>query len=124
MDTALWLVAGILAAANLAAGAFKLLSPYDKIVANTNLTWAEDFSPNQVRGIGLAELLGAAGLILPWATGIAEVLTPVAAVGIAAVQAGAFATHARRGETKNLPVNAVLIALAVFVAVGRFADLG
>lgn len=123
MNTALWIVAGILAAANLAAGAFKLVAPYDKIVSNPNLTWAEDFSPNQVRGIGLAELLGAAGLILPWATGIAEVLTPVAAIGIAALQAGAFVTHARRRETKNLPVNLVLIALAVFVAVGRFADL-
>lgn len=124
MNAALWIVAGIVAAVHLGAGLFKLVSPYDKIAENPNLAWAQDFSPNQVRGIGIVEVVGATGVILPWATGIADVLTPLAAVGLALVQAGALITHAKRGETKNLPVNAVLIVLAIFVAAGRFADLG
>ena len=66
-------------------------------------------------------MLGAIGLILPQATGIAPILTPIAALGLVAVQVGAITVHVRRKETKVLPVNIVLLLLALFVAIGRFA---
>ncbi|MEV0030468.1 DoxX family protein [Nocardia sp. NPDC050793] len=122
MNIALWIVAGLLAAVYFAAGLAKLAQPYEKLTANPNMSWAKDFSPGMVRMIGTVELLGAAGLILPRATGIAAVLTPLSALGLAVLQGGAMVVHYRRGETKNLPINLVLLLLALFVAVGRFVE--
>lgn len=65
--------------------------------------------------IGLAEVLGAVGLIVPWATRIVPVLTPVAAVGLAVLMAGAAQTHRRRKEPAI-----VLAIIAAVIAVGRF----
>jgi hypothetical protein len=121
MSIALWIVAGLLAVAYLGSGGMKLATAYDKLTSNPNMAWARDFSPSAVKGIGAAEILGAAGLILPQATGIAAVLTPVAASGLVLLQLGAMVTHARRKEYRPLPINIVLALLAAFVAIGRFA---
>ena len=119
MSIALWIVSGILAAAFLFAGGSKLSQPKDKL-AQRGMAFVEDFTATQIRLIGLAEVLGALGLILPRATGIAEVLTPIAAVGLAIVQAGAIVVHRRRKEPKALPANIFLLTLSLFVAIGRF----
>ena len=118
MNIALWIVQALLAVAFLGAGAMKLTQPKEKLV--TSLAWAESFSPTSIKLIGAAEILGALGLVLPALTGIAPVLTPLAAVGLAVVMLGAIVTHARRGETPMIAVNVVLLALALFVAWGRF----
>ncbi|GII05532.1 DoxX family protein [Planobispora takensis] len=81
--------------------------------------WVEDFTPARIRLIGAAELLGALGLILPAATGIASILTPLAAAGLALTMLGAAATHARRREPAAIAVNLTLLALAAVVAWGR-----
>ena len=85
------------------------------------MDWVDDFSDGQVKGIGVLELLGALGLVLPWALGIAKVLTPVAAVGLALVMVGAVVTHVRRKEPPAVP--ALLGVVAVVVAVLRFTQL-
>lgn len=119
MNIALWIVQGLLALAFGMAGAMKLTQPKAKLVAS--LPWVEDFSQSAVRAIGAVELLGALGLILPWATGILPWLTPLAALGLVMTMVGAMLTHMRRGEQKVLPINLVLLALALFVAYGRWA---
>ncbi|WP_326835707.1 DoxX family protein [Amycolatopsis rhabdoformis] len=121
MNIALWIAAGITAVLYLGAGGMKLATPRKKLLENPNMAWVEDFSDTSVKLIALAEVLGALGLILPWALDIAPVLTPIAAVGLAIVALGAIVVHARRKEPKGVPVNVVLLVLAVFVAVGRFA---
>jgi hypothetical protein len=70
--------------------------------------------------IGLAEILGAIGLVLPAAVRIAPILVPLAGVGLALVMAGAAVVNARRKDRATIAVNLVLIALAFFVAWGRF----
>ena len=72
---------------------------------------------------GLIIIAGALGLILPWVTGIAPILTPAAAVGLVLMQVGAAVFHGRRGEYKQWPVNAVFFALAAFIAVARTAEV-
>src|SRR5271168_2940936 len=119
MNLALWIIAIVLAVAFAASGLMKQLVPKDKLV-RSGQGWAQDFSPTSIRLIGLAEILGAIGLILPPAVHIAPILVPLAAVGLALVMAGAAAVHARRKETPMVAVNAVLLALAVVVAWGRF----
>ena len=121
MDTYLWIAAWAAAACALGAALLKLTQPRQKII-DAGLKWAEDFTDTQVRLIGLAELLGGIGLVLPPLLGIAEILTPIAAVCLALLWAGAVATHVRRKELKEFVPAAVVTALAAFVAYGRFGD--
>ena len=123
MNILAWVLSGLLAALYLTAGTMKLTQPKDKLLASGNMNWVEEFDGSQLKGIGAVELLGAVGLVLPWALDIAPVLTPIAAVGLAVIQAGAVRTHLRRGEKQLLPLNAVLLAVAVVVAVLRFGQL-
>ncbi|MFD2758325.1 DoxX family protein [Gulosibacter faecalis] len=120
MDIALWIVSGVLAAAYVLAGTMKTFRPQEKLA---DLPWTQHYSAGTVKFIGIAELLGGIGLILPWLTGIAPVLTPLAASGLALVQALAIIHHLRHGERKPLPMNAGLLLAALFVAVFRFASL-
>ncbi|WP_430780300.1 DoxX family protein [Actinoplanes sp. G11-F43] len=119
MNVVLWVVASLLAAAFLAAGAMKALQPKEKLAAS-GLAWAEDFSAGQVKAIGAVEVLGAVGLVLPALIGIAPVLVPVAATGLAVAMAGAVVVHIRRGEIPGAAPAVVLLLLAAFVAWGRF----
>ena len=118
MSIALWIVAGVLALAFLAAGLMKVSQPKEKLAAS--MGWVDDFSPGTVKFIGTMEILGANGLILPAATGIAPVLTPLAATGLAITMILAAIVHGRRGEPQMIIVNAVLLVLALFVAIMRF----
>jgi uncharacterized membrane protein len=121
MNVFLWIVQAVLAAMFALAGLMKSTQPNEKLA--TRLPWVGDFSAPTVRFIGVVELLGAIGLILPAATGIAPTL-PIAATGLAVTMALAAATHIRRKEPSGVAFNAVLFALAVFVAWGRFGLYG
>ena len=121
MNVVLWVVAGLLAALNLVSGLVKVSQPREKLAAG-QMGWAGDMSDGTVNMIGMTEILGAIGLILPLATGIATLLTPLAAVGLVVIQLGAVVVHVRRGEGKTVPFNVVLVLLGAFVAIGRFAN--
>ncbi|MDO7880649.1 DoxX family protein [Salinibacterium soli] len=118
MTIAVWIVSGITALLFVFAGGVKLLRSREDLKAQ--MAWVDDFSPWQVKAIGALEVLGAIGLILPVLTGIAPVLTPIAAVGLAVLQLVAAVVHARRKEPQMIGINLVLAALAAFVAVTRF----
>lgn len=113
----LWTVQLLLAAAFGMAGFTKVSTPIDALGAM--MPWVLDVPELLVRFIGLSELLGAIGLVLPAATRIQPRLTPLAAAGLVAVMALAALFHASRGEWGALPINAVLGSLAAFVAWGR-----
>ena len=120
MNLALWIAAGLLATAFLVGGVGKLVMPREKIAATRFGGWAGDMSTGLVWAIGVLEVLGAIGLILPAVTGIATVLVPTAAVGIALMMVGAAITHFRRGEYAVILGNLGYLAIAAFVAWGRF----
>jgi uncharacterized membrane protein len=120
MNLTLWIIAGLLAAAFLAGGVIKLTQPKQKLATAPGGGWVEDFSPGAVKAIGALEALAAVGLVLPAATGVAPILVPLAAVGLVLMMTGAIITHLRRHETKVIVVNLVYIALAAFIAWGRF----
>ena len=119
MNLALWIIAIVLAVGFAASGLLKIVRSKEQLVAS-GFGWAQDYSPSTIRLIGFAEILGAIGLILPAALHIAPILVPLAAVGLALVMAGAAVVHGRRKEWPFIAVNAVLLALAVIVAWGRF----
>jgi hypothetical protein len=78
-------------------------------------------SPGFRRFIGVAEILAAIGLILPWLTAILPWLTPLAAVGLVIVMIGAVIFHVVRREYPNIALNLIQLAMAAFVALGRTA---
>src|SRR5918995_3176038 len=120
MNLTLWIVAGLLAVVYLISGG-KLIMPKEKIAALTpSARWVEDFSAGSVKAIGALEVLGAVGLILPALLDIAPVLVPLAALGLALIMTGAAIVEFRRQEFKHVLVNLTYLALAVFVAWGRF----
>ncbi len=114
----LWGVQVILAAAFGMAGFAKLFQPQAQLAAQ--MGWPGDVPWLLLRFIGLAELTAAVGLILPAATRIRPILTPLAATGLLAIMVLAFLFHLPRGEYAALPLNAAFGALAAFVAWGRF----
>ena len=118
MNVFLWVLQIVLAAMFAMAGVMKLTQPKEKLVAN--LPWVEDFSAGTVRFVAAVELLAAIGLVLPAATGIAPILTPLAASGLAVLMLLAANTHRRRGEPTAIAFNAALLVVAVVVAWGRF----
>ena len=120
MNLALWIITGLLAAVFLVAGANKLFIPQEKLARAPGGGWVNDFSAEFVKGLGAVEIVGAAGLILPAALGIAPVLVPLAAVGLATIMVGAAIVESRRRESTHVLVNLAYLALAVFVAWGRF----
>ncbi len=119
MNLALWIIAIVLAVGFAASGLMKIVRSKEQLVAS-GFGWAQDVSPTTIRLIGVAEILGAIGLIVPAATHIAPILVPLAAVGLALVMVGAAAMHARRKEVPMIAINAVLLGLAIVVAWGRF----
>jgi DoxX-like family len=121
MHLTLWIIASLLALVFLLAGTFTLISGRERLQSG-GMAWVEDFPLAAVKAIGLAEILGATGLVLPGLLGIAAVLVPIAAASLAALMVGAAVTHARRGEHSAIAVNAVLFALAVLTAWGRFGS--
>lgn len=118
MNTALWIAQILLALAFGMAGWLKVSKP--KAALEPKLQWMQDFPQSTVRIIGLAELLGAVGLVLPAASGFVPILTPLAATGLAIIMVLAIGVHARRHEKQAMVVNAVLLAMCLFVMWGRF----
>lgn len=118
----LWAAQVLLALAYLAAGGMKATRQIPDLAKM--MIWPAEY-PLLTRFVGIAEVLGAIGLILPMLTGILPWLTPLAAIALVVVQILAIGFHAQRGETaKTLVANLVLLALAAFIAWGRWYLFG
>ena len=120
MNVVLWIVQILLALAFLMAGTMKATQPVDRLAVR--MKWVNAMRPPQlVRLIGILEILAAIGLILPAITGILPWLTPIAAIGLVLTMIGAIIVHTRIGEGSRIAPNIVLLLLAAFIIVGRFA---
>jgi uncharacterized membrane protein YphA (DoxX/SURF4 family) len=117
MNIALWITQGLLALLFLMGGFGKAFR-YAKVKAGT--PWIQDSSKGFVQFIGVVEILGALGLVLPLLTGILPSLTTLAALGISLTMLFAAIFHAKRKENPAIIINLILLALAVFVAYGRW----
>ena len=116
MNAALWIVQVLLALLFGFAGAMKTFTPIDQLAEQ--MPGAAD-QVGLIRFIGISELLGAIGLILPAATRIKPGLTPVAAAGLAVIMVLAAGLHAMRSEWSSILINVAIFALAAFVVWGR-----
>jgi hypothetical protein len=118
MNIALWIIQGLLAVMYGMAG---MMKAFQTAKAKEQLPWAKDRSDGFVRFVGTSELLGALGLVLPLVTGFLPWLTSLAAIGLGLIQVLAITTeHLPKKEFKIVPVNIILLALALFVVIGRW----
>jgi uncharacterized membrane protein len=115
MDTALWTAQILLALAFALAGTTKVMLSRERLAPKMH--WAASWPRWRIKLLGLAEIAGAVGLVVPAATHIAAVLTPVAAVCLAVLMVGAVQTHRRLGE--SVGPAAVLGILCLVVGLGR-----
>lgn len=111
MNKGVWILQILAALAFTGAGAMKLAKSGAELRANPTMGWSTEFSDRDITMIGSAEVAGAAGLIVPAATGIAAVLTPAAGVALATLMSGAAVVHVRRGESPLVPVILGVLAL-------------
>lgn len=121
LNISLWIAQVLLAAMFLLLGAMKSKQPIEQLA--DSLHWVKDVSVSLVRFIGVSELLGGIGLILPALLRIKPTLAPVAALGIIAIMVLASGFHISRGEFTMLPMNFIFALIAVFIAWGRFRKI-
>lgn len=122
MNTILWICQGLLAAAFLYSGICKTFLSEQQLIAKGQ-TGIVNLPAFTIHSIGISEVLGAVGLILPWYTGIYPILTPVSAICFAVIMVLAARIHYRLKEPQNVAKNAFIFLVAVFVAWGRFSML-
>ncbi|WP_114853668.1 DoxX family protein [Brachybacterium sp. YJGR34] len=122
MTTVLWIITALLALAFTVGALAQMLLPRERYRAlGESQAWVEDFSAGQLKAIGTIKLIGATGLWLPAVTGIAAVLSPLAACGLALFMAGAATTRFRRGEWRFMAGDVVFVLAFALLAWGRFA---
>jgi len=120
MNTLLWIGLGLLAALFGITGAIKLIVPREHLPSRMH--WASSWPRWRIRLLGLAEIAGALGLVLPGVTGLAPMLTPVAAICLALLMVGAAHTHVRLHESA-VPA-AVVGLLCLFIGAALFVAGG
>jgi uncharacterized membrane protein YphA (DoxX/SURF4 family) len=121
MDTAVTVFRVLLILLFTVGGVTKLTLPYTRFTKMPFQEWSNDFKPEHVRLIGVLELSAALAMIVTLLMETAMPLTPLVAVGMALIMAGAIATHLRRSEYLNMVGNSVWLGLALVVAYGTLA---
>ncbi|MEU6034511.1 DoxX family protein [Actinomadura sp. NPDC047616] len=109
MNVAYWIVAGLLALFYLYAGGKKVVQSREQL--RPMMAWVDGMPMRAVRAIGVIEVLGAIGLILPPLTGIAPWLALAAAIGFVVLQFGAIRVHLSSGD-RQIALNLTLVLAA------------
>ena len=115
MGIAVWILQFLLAIAFCAAGLMKLLRPKEEL--RERMAWVEGATPRGVKLVGLIELLGGLGLVLPALTGIAPILTLLAAIGLALVMVAAIIVHRRIGDPLAQMIPALLLLVLLLLCI-------
>ena len=114
MNLALWIIQVLLALLFLFAGAMKLIMPIEEMTQQIPMPGLF------LRFIGVCEVLGGLGLVLPWLLGIRPGLTLLAAAGLVIIMIGATATTIIIGQVATSTLPLVVGILCLFVAYGRW----
>jgi uncharacterized membrane protein len=113
MNVAYWIVAGLLTLFYVYGGGVKVIRTRDQL--RPMMAWVDRVPMPAVRAIGVLELLGALGLVLPPLTGVAPWLALVAATGLVLLQLGAIPVHLTGGD-RRIALNVVLVLVAAATA--------
>ena len=117
LNIALWAAQILIAIAFVAIGWMKFSTPITEL--SKAIPWAGQLPERFVRTIGLIDMAGGIGVLLPAATRILPRLTVLAALGCTVLQILAILFHFSRGEAAATPLNFVLLPLVAFILWGR-----
>ncbi|AYD46621.1 DoxX family protein [Arachidicoccus soli] len=120
MNAILWVIQSLIAIVFLYSGVNKSIYSRQKLVSKGQ-TGVEGLSKGMIRFIGISEILGAIGIILPGLIDVFPFLTVVAAICLALVMVPASIIHYKRYEPKNVITNCIIFSMCVFVTYGRLA---
>lgn len=120
MDIVLWVLQILLGVMFVFHGAMMFKPPAN---LPPNMAYVREISSGLRNFTAITEVLAGLGIILPWLTQIAPILTPLAGVGIVVLMLGAAVLHIQRKENAAIPINLFIAALAAFVAYSRFTEL-
>jgi putative oxidoreductase len=121
LNIALWIVQGLTAALMLMSAFMKIATPIPELSAKWK--WTGELPQQVVRMLGIVDLLGGIGIILPAILKIKPGLTPLAAVGVVLLMISATVFHISRGESSVIAFNIILMLFASFIAWGRYKKL-
>ena len=113
----LWIAQVILGGMFIMAGVMKSTQPI--VDLSKSVPWTANVPLGLVRFIGVSELLGGIGLILPSLLRLKPILTPIAAIGILLIMVFALVYHVVNGETNVIGINIAFGLVAAFIAWGR-----
>lgn len=119
MNTTLWVCQILLAIIFGYSGVMKSTQSRETLI-RMNQTGVDGLSYPLIRFIGITEILGAAGIILPWALKVLPVLTPMTALCFAMIMTLALPIHYKRKEYQSVGINITLFCVSLFVAYMRF----
>ena len=122
MNTILWIGQGMLALIFLVSGVNKSIYSEKQLISKGQ-TGVVGKSAATIKFIGISELLGVIGIIVPWLTGIFRGLTPITAGCFAILMILAAPIHYRLKEPRNVATNIFILALSLFVGIGRLMEL-
>ena len=117
MNTVIWIIQGLLTAIFFLTGFMKVSK--SKEALSEHMGWVDSFGESQIKTIGILEIIGAIGLVIPMLLNILPILSVAAATGLAFTMLGAMMVHAKRKEHKEIGLNIVLFIASVMVIVGR-----
>jgi len=121
MNIILWIIQGLLSAFFIMPGYGKISASKDQHVADGHLKPNESIIP--IRILGVLELLGCIGIIVPWLSSITPILTPIAAASFCIIMTAAMFVHIKKKEYKMLPMLIIVFILSAVVAYFRFDEL-
>ena len=119
VNTGLWVVQGLLGAMFVFSGVMKFVMPVEQMIAGSPIAFPGWF----FHFIGVAELAGGIGLVVPWWTGIARWLTPLAAALLSVIMVGATVVTAMGPHVGMAALPFLFLVLLEVVAVGRWRFL-
>ncbi|WET50791.1 DoxX family protein [Chryseobacterium indologenes] len=117
LNIALWVVQVFVGLGFLIAGVMKTTQPIEEL--GKSLPWVTQVSAGLVRFVGISELLGGLGVLLPSILRIKPNLTPLAALGLVVIMVLAFIFHVVKAEYSVLMIPLIMGALAYFIYWGR-----
>jgi len=123
MNTILWLCQALLALEFGYSGFCKSTLSEAALVHEKGQTGVEGLPMSFIRFIGISEMAGAIGILLPRWLGIARVLTPVTAVCFGVIMVFAAPIHYKRKEPGNVVINLITLVISIFIAYERFREL-
>lgn len=121
MNVVAWILQIILSAFFIMPGIGKISGSRERHISDGHIQPHGYLFP--IRVLGILELLGCIGIIIPWLTGVVPILTPITATGYSLIMIAGMINHTVKKEYKMLPMLAAVRTASLIVAYYQFTSM-